>query len=73
MPELSQIQRNQVYERIEQLEQKIDFFITAAQKQGEEGNIEESEAIMAAVEKQRQEKKELEQRLEGKVATGQEA
>lgn len=54
-------------ERIEQLEQKIDFFITTAQKQGEEGNIEESEAIMVAVEKLRQDKIELENRLEGKV------
>jgi hypothetical protein len=32
VPELSEIQRNQVFERIEQLEQKIDFFITTAQK-----------------------------------------
>ena len=54
-------------ERIEQLEQKIYFFITTAQKQGEEGNIEESEAIMVAVEKLRQDKIELENRLEGKV------
>lgn len=47
------------------MEQKIDFFITNAQKQGEEGNIEESEAIMIEVEKHRQQKKELEKVLEG--------
>ena len=42
------------FNMFEQLEQKIDFFITTAQKQGEEGNIEESEAIMVAVEKLRE-------------------
>lgn len=44
-----------------------------AQKQGEEGNIDESEKIMLEVEKMRQNKKELEDRLLGKVPTPQDA
>ena len=54
-------------QRIEQLEQKIDLYINNAQKQGEEGNIEESEAIMNEVEKQRAQKKDLEAILQGGV------
>ena len=67
---MSQFQKSQLYDNIEQLEQKIDFFITNAQKQGEEGNIEESEAIMAEVEKHRLKKKELERILESGVDNG---
>lgn len=70
-PELTQFQKEQLYQRIDQLEQKIDFFITNAQKQGEEGNIEESEAIMLEVEKHRVQKKELEGILVGEQPGGQ--
>lgn len=69
-PELTQFQKDQLYQRIDQLEQKIDFFITNAQKQGEEGNIEESEAIMIEVEKHRAQKKDLEAILSGEQPGG---
>ena len=64
-PDLTSFQRDQLFQRIDQLEQKIDFFITNAQKQGEEGNIDESEKIMIEVEKHRAQKTELEAILSG--------
>jgi len=40
-----------VHQRIDSLEQKINFYIETAEKLGEEGKIDESEAVMKEVEK----------------------
>lgn len=65
-PEMTDLQKEQLYRRIDQLEQKIDFFVSSAQQQGEEGNIDESEKIMLEVENLRAQKKALEDKLTGK-------
>lgn len=49
-----------MHQRIDSLEQKINFYIERAEKLGEEGKIDESEAVMKEVEKLKMQKSELE-------------
>ena len=60
IPEMSAYQQEATNQRIDQLEQKINFYIEKAEKLGEEGKIEESEAVMAEVDKLKIQKGELE-------------
>lgn len=60
MPEMSAFQQEATNQRIDQLEQKINFYIEKAEKLGEEGKIEESEAVMKEVDKLKIQKSELE-------------
>ena len=50
-PEMNALQQEATNQRIDALEQKINFYIEKAEKLGEEGKIEESEAIMVEVER----------------------
>jgi hypothetical protein len=59
-PEMNAFQQEQAHQRIDQLEQKINFFIEKAEKLGEEGKIDESEAVMKEVDKLKIQKTELE-------------
>lgn len=60
MPEMSAFQQEATNQRIDQLEQKINFYIEKAEKLGEEGKIDESEAVMKEVDKLKIQKGELE-------------
>lgn len=60
VPEMNAFQQEQAHQRIDQLEQKINFFIEKAEKLGEEGKIDESEAVMKEVDKLKIQKTELE-------------
>lgn len=60
MPEMSAFQQEATNQRIDQLEQKINFYIERAEKLGEEGKIDESEAVMKEVDKLKIQKSELE-------------
>lgn len=59
-PEMNAFQQETAHQKIDQLEQKINFYIERAEKLGEEGKIEESEAIMKEVDKLKMQKTELE-------------
>lgn len=59
-PEMNAFQQEAAHQRIDQLEQKINFFIEKAEKLGEEGKIDESEAVMKEVDKLKIQKTELE-------------
>ncbi len=59
-PEMNALQQEATNQRIDSLEQKINFYIEKAEKLGEEGKIEESEAIMVEVERYKKQKLELE-------------
>ena len=52
-PEMNDFHKEATYQKIDALEQKINFFIDKAEKLGEEGKIDESEAIMKEVDKLR--------------------
>jgi soluble cytochrome b562 len=56
MPEMSALHQENTNEKIDKLEQKINFYIEKAEKLGEEGKIDESDAIMKEVEKLRAQK-----------------
>lgn len=60
MPEMSALHQENTHEKIDRLEQKINFYIEKAEKLGEEGKIDESDAIMKEVEKLRAQKQDLE-------------
>ena len=60
IPEMSALQQEGTNQRIDQLEQKINYYIEKAEKLGEDGKIEDSEAVMKEVEKLRIQKQELE-------------
>ncbi len=51
IPEMNAYQQETAHQRIDQLEQKINFYIEKAEKLGEEGKVEESDAIMKEVDK----------------------
>lgn len=53
-------QQETAHQRIDQLEQKINFYIEKAEKLGEEGKIDESEAILKEVDRLKIQKQELE-------------
>jgi len=59
-PEMNALQQESVNEKIDQLETKINLFNENAEKLGEEGKIEEAEAVMEEVEKFKKQKAELE-------------
>ncbi len=59
-PEMSAQQQETAHQRIDSLEQKINFYIERAEKLWEEGKIDESEAVMKEVEKLKVQKSELE-------------
>jgi hypothetical protein len=59
-PEMNAFQQEQAHQRIDQLEQKINFYIEKAEKLGEEGKIDESEAVMKEVDRLKVQKQELE-------------
>lgn len=48
---MNSFQQDVTNQKIDALEQKINFFIDKAEKLGEDGKIDESEAIMKEVEK----------------------
>lgn len=56
IPEMNALQQETAHQRIDQLEQKINFYIEKAEKLGEEGLIEESEAVIKEVDKLKQQK-----------------
>ena len=57
---MNALQQENVNEKIDQLETKINLFNENAEKLGEEGKIEEAEEVMAEVEKFKKQKAELE-------------
>ena len=57
---MNSFQQEVTNQKIDALEQKINFFIDKAEKLGEEGKIDESEAIMKEVEKLKIQKQDLE-------------
>eukprot|EP00347_Sterkiella_histriomuscorum_P016696 403352205 len=59
-PEINASQQESLNQKIDQLEQKINFYIERAEKLGEEGQIDESEAIMKVVDDLKKQKTELE-------------
>jgi hypothetical protein len=59
-PEMNALQQESVNEKIDQLETKINVYNENAEKLGEEGKIEDAEAVMAEVEKFKKQKAELE-------------
>ena len=59
-PEMNALQQESVNEKIDQLETKISLFNENAEKLGEDGKIEEAEAVMEEVEKFKKQKAELE-------------
>ena len=59
-PEMNALQQENVNEKIDQLETKINLFNENAEKLGEEGKIDEAEAVMLEVEKFKKQKAELE-------------
>ena len=59
-PEMNALQQENVNEKIDQLETKINLYNENAEKLGEEGKIDEAEAVMAEVEKFKKQKAELE-------------
>ena len=70
MPEMNAYQQETFNQRIDQLEQKINFYIEKAEKLGEDGKIEESDAIMKEVDKLKVQKAELEGRHGGGQGLG---
>ena len=58
--EMNALQQESVNEKIDQLEQKINHYNENAEKLGEEGKIEDAEAVMEEVEKFKKQKAELE-------------
>lgn len=60
IPEMNAYQQETAHQKIDQLEQKINFYIERAEKLGEEGKIDESEAILKEVDKLKIQKTELE-------------
>lgn len=57
---MNALQQESVNEKIDQLETKINVYNENAEKLGEEGKIEDAEAVMAEVEKFKKQKAELE-------------
>ena len=57
---MNQIQQETVHEKIDQLDQKIQLFNEQAERLGEDGKIEEAEAILEEIEKFKKQKSELE-------------
>lgn len=60
VPEMNAFQQEAAHQRIDSLESKINFYIEKAEKLGEEGKIEESEAILLEVDKLKKQKQDLE-------------
>lgn len=59
-PEMNTTQQDAAYLKIDQLETKINLYNENAEQLGEEGKIEEAEAVMAEVDKFKKQKAELE-------------
>lgn len=59
-PEMNALQQENVNEKIDQLETKINLYNENVEKLGEEGKIDEAEAVMLEVEKFKKQKAELE-------------
>ncbi len=51
IPEMNALQQETVHSRIDQLEQKINFYIEKAEKLGEDGKIDESESVLIEVDR----------------------
>ena len=51
MPEMTALHAENIHDKIDKLEQKINFYTEKAEKLGEEGKIDESDAIMKEVDK----------------------
>ena len=51
MPEMTALHAENTHDKIDKLEQKINFYTEKAEKLGEEGKIDESDAIMKEVDK----------------------
>ena len=60
LPEMSALHAENTHDKIDKLEQKINFYIEKAERLGEEGKIDESDAIMKEVEKLKLQKLDLE-------------
>lgn len=59
-PEMNMLQQETAHQRIDQLEQKINFYNEKAEKIGEEGKMDEFEQIMKEIDKLRTQKAEIE-------------
>lgn len=57
---MNALQQETAHEKIDQLEQKINLYNENAEKLGEEGKIEEAEAVMLEIDKFKKQKAELE-------------
>jgi hypothetical protein len=56
--------REQTLESLEALDKKIDYYLQQAEKLGEDGQIEESEALVKEIDRMKIQKQELETSLE---------
>lgn len=67
-PEMNPMQQESAHEKIDQLEQKISVYNEQAEKLGEDGKIDEAEALLEEIEKFKRQKTELEALIDHNLA-----